>query len=76
MRKILLGFAGAALMALAPSLASAAPAALRSDAAPAVQKPIEQARMVRRCRTTKAWAGPRHHRHLVRRRACRMVEVR
>ncbi|HLZ67623.1 MAG TPA: hypothetical protein VKQ29_15435 [Aliidongia sp.] len=76
MRRLLICLTGAAMVLLAPSLASAAPTALRSDAAPAaVQKPIEQARMVRRCHVVKVWRNGPHGRHLVRRHRCHMVRV-
>jgi hypothetical protein len=76
MRKLMIGLAAAAMMLLAPSLASAAPAVLRSDAAPAVQKPIEQVRVVTRCRVVKVWRNGPHGRHLVRQRRCHKVHVR
>ena len=77
MRKLMICLSGVAMVLLAPSLASAAPAAPRSDAVPAaVQKPIVQARVVTRCRVSKVWRNGPRGRHLVRRRVCDRVNVR
>lgn len=76
MRHLLICLAGALLMLSAPAFA-AGPALSRSDAPPvAVQKPIEQVRMVTRCRVVRVWRhGPRG-RHLVPVRRCHRVWVR
>ena len=73
MRTLLLGF-GTAVMLLAPALSGAAP--LRADAAPAAHRPIEDARLVRRCHMARVWRDGPHGRHLVHRRVCHMVRVR
>jgi hypothetical protein len=76
MRKLMIGLTGAALVLLAPLLASAAPAVFRSDAAPAaVQRPIEQVRVVTRCHTVKVWRNGPHGRYPVRQRRCHKVHV-
>lgn len=74
MRKLMICLAGAAMLMLTPTLSNAAPA--RLDSAPAVQKPVEQARMVRRCRVARVWRNGPHGRRLVSHRVCRMVNVR
>lgn len=74
MRRLLICLTGAAMLLLAPELSNAAPS--RIDAAPAVHKSVEQARMVRRCRMARVWRDGPHGRRLVRHRVCRMVHVR
>jgi hypothetical protein len=77
MRNLLLSLAGATMVLLAPSFATAAPALSHADAAPvAVQKPIEQVRLVNRCRVVKVWRNGPHGRRLVPVRRCRQVQVR
>ena len=76
MRKLMICLTGAAMVLLAPSLTGAAPAAFGTDAAPAaVQKPVEQARMVKRCRVARVWRYGSHGRYLARRHRCHMVNV-
>ena len=80
MRLVLLGLAllgfGGAMLTLAPP-AAAASSALRQTVPPAsVQKPIEQVRMVRRCRVVRVWRRDRYgRRHLVPVRRCHRVHV-
>ena len=74
MRKLLICLTGAAMLLLAPELSNAAPS--RIDAAPAVHKSVEPARMVRRCRMARVWRDGPHGRRLVRHRVCHMVERR
>lgn len=76
MRPLLICLAGALLMLSAPAFA-AAPALSRADAPPvAVQKPIEQVRMVTRCRVVRVWRRGPYGRHLVPVRRCHRVRVR
>jgi hypothetical protein len=74
MRKLMICMTGAAMLLLVPLLSQAAP--YRADAAPAAHKSVEQARLVRRCHIGRAWHDGPHGRHLVRHRACHMVEIR
>ncbi len=67
MRKLMICLTGAAMVLLAPALSNAAP--VRADAAPAVHKSIEEARLVRRCHVTKTWRDGPHGRRMVRHRA-------
>lgn len=76
MRHLLICLTGTVMLLSAPAFA-AGPALSRSDAPPvAVQKPIEQVRMVTRCRVVRVWRqGPRG-RHLVPVRRCHRIRVR
>jgi hypothetical protein len=72
MRIPLLCLAGA-FLALAMPARAAVPVPAPS---PAVQKPIEQARWVTRCRVVRVWRQGRHGHHLVPVRRCHRVHVR
>jgi hypothetical protein len=65
-----------AFLAFAMPAQAAVPMLSPSLAPPAVQKPIEQARWVTRCRVVKVWRHGPHGRHLVPVRRCRRMHVR